>query len=152
MSNIRLSALILTLFSVLCCIAPAEAQQPDAEMQNAKSMNAAAGAGHHGGGFRKKGGRLLKVNTPEAQKIRKKYQPEMMRLFTEIKNMRTLCAKELAQEKPSKDKIKSYIDKICELRCRQQKLLVDQMFEILETLPKEKRAEYLQPLIEHTMK
>lgn len=105
---------------------------------------ASSGRLHHGG--------LSRINTPEAQKIRKKYQPQMNLILAEVRELRGRCAKELSQEKPNKENIKNYVNKISELRCRQQMLLVDQMFEILETLPKEKRSEYLQPLIERCLK
>lgn len=141
----------------------AGAQEPERDNRaevNRKTAPASAGEIEHCGmtphnaGYSKRmhHGGLSRINTPEAQKIRKKYQPQMNIIHAEVRELRGRCAKELSQDKPNKENIKNYVNKISELRCRQQMLLIDQMFEVLDTLPKEKRSEYLQPFIERCLK
>ncbi|MBQ7501437.1 periplasmic heavy metal sensor [bacterium] len=159
------------LFGLLCALmwlslilgsCPAQAQEPDTG-RNEKVWKASGTAGEvnrhkshqYDASVAKRvppGSELNRINTPEAHKIRKKYQSQMNVIHAEMRELRGACAKELSKEKPNKETVKAYVVKISDLRCRQQKLLVDQMFEILDSLPKEKRSEYLQPFIDRCLK
>lgn len=87
-------------------------------------------------------------NTPEAKSIREKYQGRLNTLHDEIKVTRLDVSKELSSPHPNKAKVKKGVKKISDLRCEQQLLLTDQLFELRETIPEEKRAEFMQPIVE----
>lgn len=89
---------------------------------------------------------------PEAKQVREKYRPQMLQLRASIKELRGRVAKELTSDNPNKAVVKNYLNQLVELRRKQQMLLVDQMFETLEQLPKEKRADYIQPIVEHCLR
>ncbi len=89
---------------------------------------------------------------PEAKQVREKYRPQMLQIKASVKELRGKVAKELTSNNPSKTVVKNYINQLVELRRKQQMLLVDQMFETLELLPKEKRADYIQPIVEHCLR
>ncbi len=89
---------------------------------------------------------------PEAKQVREKYRPQMLQLRASIKELRGRVARELTSDNPSKAVVKNYLNQLVELRRKQQMLLVDQMFETLEQLPKEKRADYIQPIVEHCLR
>lgn len=91
-------------------------------------------------------------NFPEAEKVRNKYKPQVLKIKASMKELRGSMSKELSSGNPRKDVIKGYINQMIELRRKEQLLLVDQMFETMEALPKEKRADYLQPIIEHCLR
>lgn len=87
-----------------------------------------------------------------AEKVHDKYRPEIQRLKAEIKELRAESARKLASGSPKKEEIVNIVIKINDLHRRQQLLYVDQLFEVLETLPPERRQEYLQPIIERFLK
>lgn len=89
---------------------------------------------------------------PEAKQVREKYRPQMLQIKASIKELRGRVAKELTSDEPNKAVVKNYINQLVELRRKQQMLLVDQMFETLDQLPKEKRADYIQPIVEHCLR
>ncbi len=89
---------------------------------------------------------------PEAKQVKEKYRPQMLQIRASIKEIRGRMAKELTVDNPNKATVKNYINQLAELRRKQQMLLVDQMFETLERLPKEKRADYIQPIVEHCLR
>lgn len=89
---------------------------------------------------------------PEAKQVREKYRPQMLQIKASIKELRGRMAKELTSNNPNKAVVKNYVNQIVELRRKQQILLVDQMFETLEQLPKEKRVDYIQPIVEHCLR
>ena len=89
---------------------------------------------------------------PEAKQVREKYRPQMLQIRASIKELRGRMAKELTSENPNRAVVKNYVNQLIELRRKQQMLLVDQMFETLEQLPKEKRADYIRPIVEHCLR
>ncbi|MGM9998250.1 MAG: hypothetical protein ACI38Q_02460 [Candidatus Bruticola sp.] len=89
---------------------------------------------------------------PEAKQVKEKYRPQMLQLETSIKELRVRIAKELSSANPNKASVKSYMNQISELQRRRQQLFADQMFETLEMLPKEKRSDYLEPIIERYLR
>ena len=89
---------------------------------------------------------------PEAKQVKEKYRPQMLQIKASMKELKGRMAKELTSENPNKATVKNYMNQMIELRRKQQMLLVDQMFETLDRLPKEKRADYIQPIVEHCLK
>ncbi|MCR5662542.1 MAG: periplasmic heavy metal sensor [bacterium] len=87
-----------------------------------------------------------------AEKVHDKYRPEIQKLKAEIKELRAESARKLASGSPKKEEIVNIVIKINDLHRRQQLLYVDQLFEVLEALPADKRQEYLQPVIERFLK
>ena len=88
-------------------------------------------------------------NTPEAKAVRAKYQDKLGALRNEINEVRLDVSKELSSPHPDRAKVKKSVKKISDLRCKQQLLLTDQLFELRETIPEEKRAEFMRPIVEH---
>lgn len=89
---------------------------------------------------------------PEAKQVKEKYRPQMLQIKASLKELKGKVAKELTSENPNKATVKNYMNQMVELRRKQQMLLVDQMFETLDMLPKEKRADYIQPIVEHCLR
>lgn len=93
-----------------------------------------------------------RFNSPQAQQIRSKYAPRVNKLRAQIKNLRLEVAKELMQTNPNQAAIRNNVARMTELRGQQQQLLLDQLFETLKVLPASQRQEYLQPIIDHSLR
>ncbi|MGM9992385.1 MAG: hypothetical protein ACI376_06005 [Candidatus Bruticola sp.] len=89
---------------------------------------------------------------PEAKQVKEKYRPQMLQLEASLKELKVRVAKELSSPNPNKVVVKNYMNQISELHRRRQQLFADQMFETLEMLPKEKKRDYLEPIIERYLR
>lgn len=104
---------------------------------------------------RRSGSRTSGVTSREAARagrVQKKYVPELNRLRAEIKVAQVRVARLLLERNPDRHMIKAMVEKICALRRRQQLVLLEQLFETLDSLPADRRAEYLQPIVERFMR
>ena len=86
---------------------------------------------------------------PELRQFKEKYQPRLLEIRKSVRGYRREMAQELQRPQPDRQKVRRLVGTMLDLKREQQLLLVDQMFEMLEALPPERRQEFMRPIIDH---
>lgn len=86
------------------------------------------------------------------REVRGKYSNEIRQSRVEIKQLRLDVARALSKPNPDRQEVKRLLNKMVDLRRREQLLLTDQMFDTLKTMSPQQREEYLRPIIERFLR
>lgn len=93
---------------------------------------------------------LIAQRSPDEVKTR--FAPQLKGLQIDIQSTKVELARLLAAPKPDRVRVKAAVSQLVELKRRQQLLLVDQMFDTLETIPAGRREEFLEPIIDQLIR
>lgn len=93
---------------------------------------------------------LVAQRTPE--EVKSRFAPQLKGLQLDIQSVKVELARLLAADQPDRRRVKAAVNQLLELKRKQQLLLVDQIFDTLESIPEARREEFLEPIIDQLVR
>lgn len=88
----------------------------------------------------------------KTEAVKHKYEPRINAIRVELGEVRKQIGSEFSSANPRKAVIRKLSLQAAGLRRKQYDLFVDQLFDTMEALPKDKRAEFLRPFVNRFLK
>jgi len=88
----------------------------------------------------------------DAQAVKNRFSPQLKGVQIDIQTVKVELARMLASPQPDRSQVKGLVGRMLDLQRRKQMLLVDQMFDTLESMPQGSREEFLQPIIDQLLR
>ena len=88
----------------------------------------------------------------DPQAVKSRFAPQLKSVQIDLQTAKVELARLLASPQPDRSQVKAMVGHMLDLQRKKQLLLVDQIFDTLESIPPERREEFLQPIIEQLLR